>query len=171
MYARSSTFSTRLSSTPVTVDPLRIALTPDALPIRVKLRNYSPSQRLFMKNLMTELEIHGIVYANPTLPWSCAPLIVPKPGPAEWRFSVDLTPVCTFTVPFQFPIPVIHHEFTKTFRSRYFEGVDFTHSYWHLLFHATSRVCQSIITPDVVYTPTRLLHGTTNAVLHLHTFS
>lgn len=34
-----STFSTRFSSKPFKVDPLRIELTPDAKPIRVRLRN------------------------------------------------------------------------------------------------------------------------------------
>lgn len=37
-------FSTRFSTTPSKADPLRIRLTPDPRPIRVKLRNYSPEQ-------------------------------------------------------------------------------------------------------------------------------
>jgi hypothetical protein len=39
--------------------------------------------------------------------------------------------------------------------------------YWQLPLHEDSQECQSIITPDGVYTPTRVQHGTTNATVHM----
>lgn len=138
-----STFSTRFSSTQSKVDPLSIGLTPDARPVRVKLRNYSPSQRAFMKGLIDERIGHCIVYPNPSSPWACAPLIVPKTGPVEWRFTVDLSPVNKFTIPYQYPMPVIEHELNKTSRSRVFTDADLTHSYWQLLLHPSSRTVAS----------------------------
>lgn len=163
-------FGTSFSSTPSKVDALRIKLTADARPIRVRLRNYSPSQRTFMKKFVDELLRYNLVYANPSSAWACAPLLVPKPGPAEWRFTVDLTPVNKLTIPHSFPMPVIKHELLKTSGSCVYASVDFTHSYWQLPLHESSQECQSFITPDGVYTPTRVLHGTTNAVLHLLSF-
>lgn len=41
-------FRTSFSSKPARVYPLRIELTPDARPVRVKLRNYSADQRAFL---------------------------------------------------------------------------------------------------------------------------
>lgn len=67
-------------------------------------------------------------------------------------------------------MPVIEPELAKKCKSRVLAGVDFTDSYWQFLIHTTSRVCQSIISVDGAFTPTRLLYGTTNAVLHLQSF-
>lgn len=41
------------------------------------------------------------------------------------------------------------------------------HSYWQLELARDSQDCQSLLTPDGIFTPTRVLHGTTNAVTHL----
>lgn len=166
----SGSFSNRFSATPSKVDPLIIRLTPDAKPVRVKLRNYSPSQRLFMKKMMDELISYDIIYPNPSAAWANAPHIVPKDRPAEWRFTVDLQPVKKFTVPFQFPMPIIDHELLKTAKSRYYASIDFTHSFWKLGLHPDFQECQSIITPDGIFSPRRVFHGTTNAVLHLQSF-
>lgn len=119
---------------------------------------------------MEEFISYVIVYPNPSSPWSCAPLIVPERGPAEWPFTVDLCPVKKFPVPYQFPMPVIEHELAKTSSSIVFSGVDFTQSYWQLLLRRSSRVCQPFITSDGAFTPTRVLRGTTNGVLHLQPF-
>lgn len=123
------TFSTRFSSTPAKVPPLQIELTEDARPTRVRLRSYAVSQRAFMATLVEELVKYNLVNANPTSTWACAPLIVPKPGPTAWRFTVDLRPVNRYTKPYQFPMPQIEHELTKTAGSRYYANFDFTHGY------------------------------------------
>lgn len=41
------------------------------------------------------------------------------------------------------------------------------HSYWQLLFHSDSQQCQSLLTGDGVYSPTRALHVAKNAVTNL----
>lgn len=114
-----STFRTCFSSTPFKVDPLHIELTPDAHPVCVKLCNYFPSRRAFIKKVMDELISHGIVYPNLSSPWACTPLIVPKPDLAEWRFTVDISPVNKFTIPYQCPMPVIEHEIKKPLDSAF----------------------------------------------------
>lgn len=123
-----------------------------------------------MKKMMNELIHHGIMYHNPQFPWASAPHIVPKPGPVDWRFTVNLSLLNKFAVLYQFPMPVVEHEFIKTAHLKKFAGVGFPHSYWQLLLAVDSRVCQSVITPDGIFTPTRLLHGTTNAAIHLQLF-
>jgi RNase H-like domain found in reverse transcriptase/Reverse transcriptase (RNA-dependent DNA polymerase) len=42
-----------------------------------------------------------------------------------------------------------------------------SHGYWQPPLARESQECQSFITPNGVYSPTRVLHGTTNAVTHL----
>jgi RNase H-like domain found in reverse transcriptase/Reverse transcriptase (RNA-dependent DNA polymerase) len=51
--------------------------------------------------------------------------------------------------------------------SKYFEALDLMQGYWQIPLHEDSQECQSIITPDGVYTPTRMQHGTFNATVHM----
>lgn len=161
-------FRTSFSSgPPANIEPLQIDVAPDATPVRVRLRKYSQAQREFLSRTVAKLVECDMAYPNPTSPWACAPLLVPKPGQDEFRFTVDLRPINRFTVKHQFPMPVIEQELTKVAGSQVFATFDLSHGYWQLPLHPSSQSSQSFITPDGVYSPTRVLHGTTNAVLYL----
>ena len=155
------------SGPPAKFPPLKIDLQPDAKPVRVRLRNYSQAQRDFLSKCVANLVKHNMAYSNPSSPWACAPLLVPKTGPEGFRFTVDLRPVNKFTVRYQYPMPNIEHELTKTSRSSVYAEFDFVHSYWQLMLHKLSQSLQSFLTPDGIYSPTRVLHGSTNAVMYL----
>ena len=160
-------FRTSFSSgPPARLPPLEIELTNDATPVKVRLRKYSSDQRDFMYKFVQDLVRHGLAYANPTSKWACAPLLVPKPG-SLYRFTVDIRPVNKFTIRYLYPMPNIEIELTTVAGSKFFAVFDFSHSYWQLLLAKQSQECQSFITPDGIFTPTRVLHGTTNAVAHL----
>jgi hypothetical protein len=51
--------------------------------------------------------------------------------------------------------------------SEVFATLEFCHGYWQIPLHKDSQDCQSFITPDGVYTPTRVVHGTRIAAQHL----
>eukprot|EP00171_Calliarthron_tuberculosum_P003723 IDg3723t1 len=152
---------------PAKLPPLHIHLTADASPVKVKLRNYSETQRDFLKNMTSTLIHAGMAYENPTAEWASAPLLVPKTGTSKFRFTVDLRLVNSFTKQHHFPMPRLETELTKLAGSKCFANFDLSHGYWQLELAEDSRDCQSFITPDGVFTPTRVLHGTTNAVAHL----
>jgi len=152
---------------PAKIKPLKIELTPDARPVKVRLRNYSREQREFLAEFVGKLVRNGMAYPNPTSPWACAPLLVAKPGPARYRFTVDLRSLNKYTVKHQSPMPNIEHELTRLSASRYYATFDLSHGYWQLELDPASRTLQSFITPDGIFSPTRVLHGTTNAVTHL----
>jgi Reverse transcriptase (RNA-dependent DNA polymerase) len=61
----------------------------------------------------------------------------------------------------------IESELSSVQGSSHFCTFDLSHGYWQLELAAGSRECQSFITPEGVFTPTRALHGTSNAVLHM----
>ena len=63
-------------------------------------------------------------------------------------------------------MPNLEQELTKLTDSRFFATFDLSHGYWQLPLDRNSQEVQSFITPDVIYSPTRVLHGTTNAVIH-----
>jgi hypothetical protein len=152
---------------PAKLPPLTINLQPDAIPVRVKLRRYPQEQRDFLKSFVDQLVSSGLAYRNASSTWCSAALLVPKPGPARFRFTVDLRPVNKQTVPLAWPMPHIESELSRLQGSTYFATFDLSHGYWQLELAPESQECQSFITPDGVFSPTRVLHGTSNAVLHL----
>jgi hypothetical protein len=44
-----------------------------------------------------------------------------------------------------------------------YASIDLCNGYWQMALDEGSQECQSFITPDGVFTPTRVLHGQTNA--------
>lgn len=112
---------------PAGMKPLKIDLKTDARPIWVKLRNYSKKQRYFFSKF-TEALIHcGMTYPIPTSTCSSAPLVVRKPGPAKFRFTVDLRPVNNFTLKKQYPMPNLENELAKIHKAYFFATFDLSH--------------------------------------------
>jgi Reverse transcriptase (RNA-dependent DNA polymerase) len=64
-------------------------------------------------------------------------------------------------------MPNLQDELHDFHGSEVFATLGFCQGYWQIPLHKDSQDCQSFITPDRVYTPTRLLHGTRNATQHL----
>jgi Reverse transcriptase (RNA-dependent DNA polymerase) len=64
-------------------------------------------------------------------------------------------------------MPHLESELSRVAGSQIFSTFDLSHGYWQLELSESSRDCQSFITPDGVYTPTRVLHGASNAVAHM----
>lgn len=102
--------------------------------------------------------------------WLCASRIVAEAGPLTWRFTVNLRPVNLFTISYQFPIPLVKIELTKTAWSRIYANLDFPQRHWQVPLHPVFYECQSFGNLDNVYTPMRVLHSTFNVVLHLQLF-
>jgi hypothetical protein len=114
---------------PANLLPLVIALKPDAIPVRVRLRRYSQEQRLFLARFVAKPEAASMAYRNPRAAWCSAPLLVPKPGPGQFRFTVDLRPVNKHTVPNSWPMPHLESELSRLHGSTYFSTFDLSHGY------------------------------------------
>lgn len=92
-------------------------MTPDARPVRVKLRDYSSNERHFLKKMVGGLEHSGLVYFNPTSTWASALLIVPKPGPAGYCFTADLRPPNKYTKKHGYSMPNIEQKLAAVTKS------------------------------------------------------
>ena len=161
------TFRTKLGGdSAADVPPMKIILKQDAVPIRVRVRKYSPPQAVFLRSKVDELLQLGLVKRNATSRWACAPLIVPKPGPEAFRFTVDLRPVNAQTEPQAWPMPNMEAAMSELTGDTCFATMGLCHGYWQMPLDTDSQECQSFITPDGVFTPTRVLHGQTNATAH-----
>lgn len=60
-------------------------------------------------------------------------------------------------------MPNMEHELTKLSGSHYFVSYNLSHGYWQLPLDEKSQVFQYFIIPEGIYSPTRVLNGTTNA--------
>lgn len=143
-----------------------ITLKSNAKQVRVKLRRYSPPQAAFLRRKVGELIQLGLVRRNNRSQWACAPLLVPKPGPEEFRFTVDLRPVNHQTIPFIWPMPHPETAISDLAGDTCSACIDLFHGYWQMPLDPKSQEFQSFITPDGVFTPTRVLHGQTNATFY-----
>lgn len=160
-------FQTSLSNKLAEVEPLSTDLILDISSVWVKHQSYSPDQRAFLKKLVSKLTQYGLVYPNPLAKWASAPLLVPEQGVAKWRCSEDLRSVNRSTVRHQSPIPDLEQELTRLASSKNYANLNFVQNYLQLPLHPDFQESQSFITPNGVYSQTRVAHGTTNAATHL----
>lgn len=151
---------------PADVPAMKIVLKKNAEPVRMKPRRYSPPQAVFLRTKVDELQRKGLVKPNNRSRWACAPLIVPKPGPEQFRFTVDLRPVNSQTEPHPWPMPDMETVSSQVTGDVCYASLDLCQGFWQLPLDEESQECQSFITPDGVFSPTRVLHGATNAVEH-----
>jgi hypothetical protein len=152
---------------PANVKPLVIKLRDGAEPVRMAARKYAPPQLKFMRDKVHELEELGLVYRNTEAEWASPPLILPKRGPDQYLMTVDLRVPNASTKPTSWPMPNLQDELHDLHGSKVFAKLDFCQGYWQIPLHKDSQDCQSFITPDGVYTPTRVIHVTRNATQHL----
>eukprot|EP00180_Rhodochaete_pulchella_P003330 Plantae.Rhodophyta-Rhodochaete_pulchella.ctg5579.p2 GENE.Plantae.Rhodophyta-Rhodochaete_pulchella.ctg5579~~Plantae.Rhodophyta-Rhodochaete_pulchella.ctg5579.p2 ORF type:complete len:226 (-),score=18.00 Plantae.Rhodophyta-Rhodochaete_pulchella.ctg5579:1095-1772(-) len=144
---------------------MKTSVLESAKPIQVKVRKYGSEQRDFLRSYVAKLEKLGLAYRNLASPWASAGLFVPKPGPERYRFTVDLRPVNSVTVPTVRPMPDLE-DTTFLCSASHFASLDFNNEYWQIAVDRDSAAFQSILTPDGVYTPTRVIEGARNAVAH-----
>jgi hypothetical protein len=131
--------------TPAKLPQTVIRLESGAKPVRVKLRRYAPAQRQFLKRFLNELVAAGHAFRNPNATWCCAPLIVPKQGADQFRFTVHLRPVNNVTIPSSWPMPHLDSELNRVAGSSVFATFDLSQGYWQLSLDVDSQDCQSVL--------------------------
>ena len=155
------------SSEPAKVRPTEMKLKPGSRPVRVKARRYSPDQREFLKKYVDKLVEMGFLKPSPHAQWQCAPLLVHKPNSkAKFRMTIDLHPINSATEKNSWPMPHIESELSDLAGSTCFAKLDFVSGYWQIPVHPNSQDYCGIVTPNGVYTSTRVLQGLTNATSH-----
>lgn len=121
-----------LSNLLAKVPPLIIKILEDFKPVQVCLRNFLMKQREFFTRLTTRLIDAGMAYYNTALQRARAHFLVPKKGPAMFRFTMHLRPVNRFIEKKQYPVPNVEQKLHKLSSARYFAYFDLTHGYWQL---------------------------------------
>jgi len=151
---------------PAKVDPYRLTLKENHRPFRCTQRRYAPAQKVFIESTIRSLERIGAIKYNPTAKWASPALAVPKPGTDSFRFTVDLRGVNQQTVPVASAMPDLESMIRSIGDSKIFAKMDMVHAYWQIPLHPESQEAMSIQTPMGVYTPQRILQGSTDAGNH-----
>jgi hypothetical protein len=98
-------------------------------------RKYAPPQPKFMRDKIRELEELGLVYKNTGAEWASPLLILPKPGPDQYRMTVDLRVPNASTKPTACPMPNLQDELQDLHGSEVFATLDFCQCYWQIPLH------------------------------------
>jgi hypothetical protein len=107
-----------------------IKTVPGAIPVRTRVRRYPSPQREFLKSYTAALirNVHAI--RDPQSAWCSAALLVPKPGPSQYRFTVDVRPVNRVTIPQVWPMPHLESEIGRVAGSKAVATFYLSNRYW-----------------------------------------
>lgn len=72
---------------------MKIEFEAESKHVKVRQRTYYPQQTAFLKANVNDLLRLGYIYRDPTSKWACEPLIVPKDGLEQFRFTTEIRPV------------------------------------------------------------------------------
>jgi hypothetical protein len=112
-----------------------------------------PARAQFLKAFVATQVSHGLSYRNPNSA-CCSAALVPKPGQAKFRFTVDLKHVNRVMIAHSWPMPHLDSELSQTSGSTVISKFYFSNGYWQLPLHVDSQEC---ITACVVMTTLVLL--------------
>ena len=152
---------------PAKFAPMKIDLKHDADPVRARPRPVSVDKKIFIRTQTDAMMKYGSAYKNNASEWSHPVHIVPKPGPAQFRFTVDLREGNSRQKTFSWPMPHLESVIQSFADKNFFATFDLSQGYWQLPLAKTSQECQSFVTQDGVFTPTRVLHDNANSVAYL----
>jgi hypothetical protein len=146
---------------PSNVKPLVIKLRDGAEPVRMSTRKYAPPQLKFMRDKIHELEGLGLVCKNTGAEWASPPLILPKPGPDQYRMTVDLRVPNASTKPTAWPMSILQDALSDLHGSKVFATLNFCQGYWQIPLHKTANLSsrQMKCTHRHVYTMERGMLG------------
>lgn len=148
---------------PADVEPMHLTLKPNAVPHIAKPRRYTPDQKRFMEGYVQRLDEFGFMAANKNATWAAAPVLAPKPPPANFRLTFDLKRVNQSTEPVVWSMPHIESEVTGLSGSTCYASIDFCSAYWQMPVDEATAVLQSVWTPRGIYKSYRTLQGIHNS--------
>jgi hypothetical protein len=108
----------------------------------------------------------NLVYKNSEAEWASPPLTLPKPGPDQYRMTVDLRLPNASKVPAAWPMHSLQHDLRDLHGSFFFKCWILS-TLLQIPLPKDSQDRQTFITPDGVYTLTRVQLGTRNATQNL----
>ncbi len=120
----------------------------------------------FLNAFVNALVGMGLLKPNRNVSWLAAPVLVPKKAPAKYKMTIGLRPINAATVKQAWPMPHLYSKIYDFAGSTCFAVLEFVSGYWQLPVDQDSQDACGIVTPNGVYSSTRVLQGLTNATSH-----
>jgi hypothetical protein len=117
---------------PANVKPLVIKLRDGAEPVRISARKYAPPQLNVKRVKIREIDELILVYKNTGAGLASPLLILPMPGPDQYRTTVDLRVPNASKKPTAWPMPNLNDELHDLHGSKVFAALDFCQGYWQI---------------------------------------
>ena len=147
---------------PAKVTPLKIRLRDNAVPKRARARRYSPIQRKFLSDMTKKLVKAGYIKRNYNSRWSSPSYVVPKK--TSYRMTIDLQYVNSQCEPLAGVMPILEVVLQHLNGSQLFATLDAFKGYWQFPLHEDSREILSFATHEGIFSPTRIIQGSQDAV-------
>lgn len=144
---------------PERIEPLKVRLREDEIPIREKQWRYPSPKRDFLTKYCRLLIQLGFVEPVTSTEWVSAPLVVLKRPPENYRLKIDYRSVNSATVPNFCPMPNIEAELSDVRAATVFSGIYFFNRYWKFTLHPESQPLSAFMTPPGVVMTTRTTQG------------
>ncbi|MEM1369511.1 MAG: reverse transcriptase family protein, partial [Cyanobacteria bacterium P01_H01_bin.15] len=151
------------SGEPVDIEPLKIRLKTNAIPVRAKPRKYPLEKRVFISRYVGELKRMGFVKPAISPEWISMPLVVPKKPPAMFRMAIDYRAINAATQSTSWPMPNIDAELVDTRKAKRFALIDFCSSFWQAPLDPDSQAFYAFMAANGVVMPTRTPQGGCNS--------
>jgi hypothetical protein len=157
-------FRTRLGADPAVDDkPVQILPDEEVPPHRAKVRRCRPLQLAFLADRVRAHERLGVVEQNTNSRWASVPHSVPTSKAEGYRLTADLRQVHQRMEPIVWPTTDLESCSHRLAASACRASADISKCYWQLALDEDSQECQSLVSPDGVYPPRRVLHGQVSA--------
>lgn len=165
-------FRTRIGNDPpAKVPPMKVHWDTNTKPIRYKNRRFPLIHRQFMDHFCGKLERYGIITKTQTARFISPAYVVgkvPKPSDIEkdFRLTVDLREANAIAQDGQWPMPILEQVQEHLHGAKYFIGLDLKDGYFQCPLDISCQELYSFATHRATYRPSRVLQGSSGAVLY-----
>ena len=154
---------------PIKVEPFQIQLKQGAIPRRATMRAYNRIERDFLKKMTEDLTAINCLYRNLNSRWSSPSYVVKKPGKKgdkleDFRWTGDIRYVNSVTERLAGSMPLMSTLLEHLSDAKVFASLDCHKGYWQIPICKKSQEICSFLTPQGVFSPTRLMQGHTDSV-------
>ena len=152
---------------PARVEPFQVKLKVDAdlSKIKARARVYSTAKTAWLHEQFPLLADAGLVYENPQAIYSNPAQTVSKGN--DYRFVCDFKSTNQQTEPVATPPMLLEKQASAFAGAALFMTVDLNQGYWKTSLAANSQKLFTFVTQKVLYMPTRMPQGVTNATSYI----
>ena len=148
---------------PARVEPLQVTLKSQATPVKGKARRYDPVKTHWLSTCIATLVFLGFVFKNLQAVWASPAMAVPKKD--SFRLVSDYS-AANAQVEQSPGVMPNHEDMRDLLGAKFFGKLDLLQGYWQMPLAPEAQEVFTMVTPDGLFTPTRVPQGVLNATAY-----